>query len=602
MGGRFSGPVTAGSRMAAGAAVVLLIGMLPWLSRNSAEYTILRSRYAELEATPENLAAVREELGLDRGAWAIFGDWLVGIVRGDPGESWINAQPVLPGTMEALTVSLTLMGYAFAVAAVLATLLCLPAIRRGMQGRPSRGTGAAAVTMTALPEFLLAAVLLVIGSVWLGWFPPYGWRSPVYVVLPALALGIPAGGLVGRLMSDSLSAAFTERWVATWRMAGASPGVLIRAVLRRAVTPVLPQVGLVLIGLTGGAVAVEQVYSIPGLGRATLGAASAQDIPALQAGVLALLVLAVLVGALFSALRRLLLGTSLRSSSVPVQTDQRYRQASDLVTPVVIAVVLGAIIVAGLLRDPFTSAWGRLEAPGLALPFGADASSRDLLARVGHGALTTLGTAAAVVAICLVVGLVLGSFPRVSTGFAEMANAAPPIIAGLIVAAVWGSSIEGSALAVAAVSWAPLAAHTASLTTEARSQPHMQILPVLGAGPARIMFRYILPATIPPVARHAVLRLPGIALALAALGFLGLGPQQPTPEWGLILGDGIDYLERAWWTVGAPTLALVLASVLAVPLSALPKRGPKPSPEGRHVDLPEVSSLATHHAGNLLRR
>lgn len=65
---------------------------------------------------------------------------------------------------------------------------------------------------------------------------------------------------------------------------------------------------------------------------------------------------------------------------------------------------------------------------------------------------------------------------------------------------------------------------------------------------------------------------------------------------------GIDYLERAWWTVGAPTLALVLASVLAVPLSALPKRGPKPSPEGRHVDLPEVSSLATHHAGNLLRR
>lgn len=572
---RRSGLVIAGSRLAAGATVLLLVGMLPWLSRSSAEYTILRARYAELEATPENLAAVRAELGLDRGAWAIFGEWLAKILRGDPGESWISGQPVLPGTLNALMVSLTLMSYAVLVASVLAVLLCLPAMRRGLRGQPSRGSGVVAVSMTALPEFLLAAVLLIVGSVWLGWFPPYGWRSPAYAVLPALALGIPAGGLLGRLMSDSISAAFTERWVATWQMAGASQRQLIRAVLRRSLAPVVPQVGLVLIGLTGGAVAVEEIYSIPGVGRSTLGAASAQDIPTLQAGVLALLILAVLVGVLFSALRRLLLGPSIHSRSVPVQSDQRYRKVTDLVTPVCAAVALAAMIVAGLFRDPLTSAWGRLEAPSLQLPFGADASSRDLLARVGHGALTTVGTSTAVVAICLVVGLLFGLFPRISMGFAEMANAAPPIIAGLIVAAIWGPSIEGAALAVAAVSWAPLAAHTAALAVEARSQPHVAMLPVLGVGPTRIMVRYILPAVVPPVARHAVLRLPGIALALAALGFLGLGPQQPTPEWGLILGEGIDYVERAWWAVGAPTAALVLASVLAVSMSSLPKRAPK---------------------------
>jgi peptide/nickel transport system permease protein len=81
------------------------------------------------------------------------------------------------------------------------------------------------------------------------------------------------------------------------------------------------------------------------------------------------------------------------------------------------------------------------------------------------------------------------------------------------------------------------------------------------------MLRYILPAVAQPLVRHAMLRLPGIALALAALGFLGLGPQQPSPEWGLILAEGINYVERAPWAVLAPASALVLASVLAVSLA-----------------------------------
>ena len=81
------------------------------------------------------------------------------------------------------------------------------------------------------------------------------------------------------------------------------------------------------------------------------------------------------------------------------------------------------------------------------------------------------------------------------------------------------------------------------------------------------MFRYVLPAVAWPLLRHAMLRLPGVALALAALGFLGLGPQQPTPEWGLILAEGIGYVERAPWAVLAPASALVLASVVAVGLA-----------------------------------
>jgi peptide/nickel transport system permease protein len=557
------------SRLIAIGAVVLLVGMLPWLSGQSAEYTVLRARYADQEATPEALAAIRAELGLDRGPWSIFVDWLGAALHGDLGRSWISNRPVLPGTLDALGVSLSLMGFALLVALVTAVALSSPALVAGIRGRPRLGSGSVAATLTALPEFLLAAMLLVVGGVWLGWFPPYGWQGLENVVLPALALGLPTGGLIGRLVANAITASFLERWVGTWQMAGFGTARIAASVVRRAVPSVLDQVGLVLIGLTGGAVAVEEVFAIPGLGRVTLTAASAQDVPALQAGVLAMLSLAVVVGVAVALLRRILIGPALRHGSLPVPVPVNVRRRRDLVVPVVCGALLAVTVVTGLLRDPFVSAHARLAGPTAGLPLGADASGRDLLARVGHGAATTLGIALLVVLACLVVGLVLGSFPRASTGPREVANAVPSIIAGLVVAAILGPSAAGAALAVALVSWAPLAAHAGALVTEAHAQPHVRILPVLGAGRARILLRHVLPTVLVPVTRHAMLRLPGVALGLAALGFLGLGAAPPTPEWGLVLAEGTGYVERAPWVVLAPAVALVLVSVLAVSLSSL---------------------------------
>ena len=171
-------------------------------------------------ASPGEAERLRAELGLDRGPWAVFADWAGGLLRGDAGSSWISNRPVLPGMLEAMSVSLTLMGFALAVALVVAAAVVAPALRAGLRGAPTRGSGIAAVALTALPEFLLASVVLVVGSVWLGLFPPYGWSGPQYAVLPALALGLPAGGLIGRLMADAVTATFSEKWITTWRLAG----------------------------------------------------------------------------------------------------------------------------------------------------------------------------------------------------------------------------------------------------------------------------------------------------------------------------------------------------------------------------------------------
>lgn len=294
--------------------------------------------------------------------------------------------------------------------------LRVTAVRRGLLGESAPTSGVTGATLTALPEFLLAAILLVIFAVGLHWLPPYGWGEARHMVLPALSLGLPAGGLLGRLFSDGLTASFSERWVATWHVAGFGRRRIALAVLKRTLPSLLPQVGLVIVGLTGGAIAVEQVFSIPGLGRATLGAASAQDLPALQTGILLLLTIAVVLGGAAGLGRTLLLGRTLRAGAIPVTRHEPHGGRWQRVVPAVVALLLVIIIVAGIMRDPLTSS-------------------------------------------------------------------------------------------------------------------------------------------------H--LRLPGIALALAALGFLG--PRPPAPEWGLILAEGIPYLERAPWAV--------LMSVLAVSLSNLRRRG-----------------------------
>ena len=560
--------IVALSRIAAISCVAVVIGILPWLSDRDPALSLLRARSAEQEATPEALDAIRGELGLDAGPVAMFTRWLGDILQGDPGNSWNSGTPVLPGALDALGVSLTLMMFAAVVAAITAVLIVAPALRSGLRGTPRRTGGAVAAALTSLPEFLLASVLVVVGAVWLS-FPPYGWNGPTYAVLPALALGLPAGALVGRLLADAVAVTFTESWVATWTVAGFARRRIATAVLRRALPGLISQIGLVLVAMTGGAVAVEKVFAIPGLGRKTLGDAQSQDLPALQIDILLLLAVGAVLGVGAEIVRRLLLGRALRANAVPVPSATFAVSRWQFAVPVSAAVVLIAIVAAGLPRDAYATSVAKLQAPSSAHPFGTDASGRDLLARVAHGAVQTIGLSLAVVAGCFVLGVLAGMLPRLSRGFVEVSNALPPVLAGLLVAAIWGPSGRAAAVAVLAVSWAPLAAHTAALIEEARARPYVAILPTLGAGKATILWHAVLPNVLAPVARHAVLRLPGIALALAALGFLGLGPQPPAPDWGLILSDGIANVERPPWVVLAPLTSLIALAVLSVSIASI---------------------------------
>ncbi|NEC64357.1 ABC transporter permease subunit, partial [Streptomyces sp. SID9727] len=236
-----------------------------------------------------------------------------------------------------------------------------------------------------------------------------------------------------------------------------------------------------------------------------------------------------------------------------------------------LAALFAATTVAGLLRDPLhLDAAARLAAPSLDHPLGTDSLGRDVLARLGHGAARTVLTALAVAAVTLVIGLVLGAVR--ATALTETANALPAILTGLLVAGIAGPGPWSAAAAVTAVAWAPLAAHTSALWTQERAAPHLAAARALGAGRLHLLRRHLLPGVLPPVVRHAVLRVPALALALASLGFLGLGTAPPSPEWGRMLSENLPYAERAPWPVLAPAAALAALGVLTV-LTAAAVRG-----------------------------
>ncbi|WOT39768.1 ABC transporter permease subunit [Streptomyces coeruleorubidus] len=558
------------------AGLVGAIGLLPWLSRTDPALTVLKARSADRDPTPETLRAIRDELGLDDGPLVLLGRWLGGLPHGDAGTSWVSGAQVLPSVTQALGASLLLMSGALVVAAATATAVCARTLRLGSRGRlGTRGAGGTATAvLAALPEFLVASVLASVIGVQLGWLPALGWYGPQWMVLPSLALGLPAGAVLGRMLDDLLPGAFAEPWALAAAARGVPPKSVARQAVRRCVPGLLPNLGLFVVGLTGGSVAVEQIFDIPGLGRLTLHAALAQDLPVLQTGTLALVLLAATAGVLARRTARQLIGPALRDGAL--HSLHRPAPPPTRTLPLLYGALLAAVIGLGLPRDALAlDPLARLQAPSPEHPFGTDALGRDVLARVAHGALNTLGTALAVGAAALVAGLLLGLLPRLSGPLVDTVSAVPPVLAGLFLTGVTGSGPWAPALAVGVVAWSPLAAHTSSLLRQERATTHLAATRALGAGRWYLLRHELLPALLPPVTRHALLRLPGVALSLAALGFLGLGAQPPSPEWGLLLAENQPYAERAPWAVLFPAAVLALLGALAVTAAGgvrLPRR------------------------------
>ena len=204
---------------------------------------------------------------------------------------------------------------------------------------------------------------------------------------------------------------------------------------------------------------------------------------------------------------------------------------------------------------------------------GTDAVGRDMLSRLIFGAQYSLFIGIVVVAIALFGGVIIGLVAGFYQGWVDsvimrvmdVILAFPSLLLALVLVAVLGPGLTNAMIAIAIVYQPHFARLTRAAVMSEMKREYVTAARVAGAGNLRLMFRTILPNCLGPLIVQATLSFSSAVLDSAALGFLGMGAQPPSPEWGTMLAEAREFILRAWWVVTFPGLT-ILISVLAINL------------------------------------
>ena len=254
--------------------------------------------FGDQPVTPERLELVRRQMGLHRPLPVQYLDFVRGIPRGDLGRSIHNRTPVLEELRTRVASSAQLALAAFVVAIALGLSLgLLSALRRGTW--VDAGSMLLALGGVSMPIFWLAAMLIFVFSLKLGWFPATGFGGWNRLVLPAFALGFISSATLARLVRSSVLEVLALPFVTTARSKGLHEAVVIwRHVLKNAFIAVITVMGLQFGTLLSGAVITETVFARPGVGKLLVDAISTKDFPIVQGAVLFIALVYVMINLL----------------------------------------------------------------------------------------------------------------------------------------------------------------------------------------------------------------------------------------------------------------------------------------------------------------
>jgi len=225
-------------------------------------------------------------------------------------------------------------------------------------------------------------------------------------------------------------------------------------------------------------------------------------------------------------------------------------------------------------RDALLTPPAWLEGGTWTYPLGTDDVGRDILSRLIHGARLSLLVGVIVVTISLAAGILLGIVSGYVGGYFEtmvmrlmdIMLALPSLLLAMAIVTILGPSLKNAILAIAIVVLPHYVRLTRAATITEKAKDYVISSRVCGARPLRLMFIQILPNCMAPLIVQATLGFSTAILDAAALGFLGMGAQPPTPEWGAMLANALQFIQRAWWVVTLPGLA-ILSTVLAFNLA-----------------------------------
>jgi peptide/nickel transport system permease protein len=290
------------TRLAGAVVVLLLVSLMTfaliWLVPGDPA-----SAFLDASATPEQIARLHVALGLDKPLPLQMVDWYGRVLRGDLGQSILLNRSVAAALLERLPVTLSLASLALAFAVVFGIAAgTVAAVNHNRW--PDQTLMTLSLFGLSTPEFWLGLTLILIFAVQLGWLPTGGF-VPVTdsvagwlrtIVLPALTLGLVQIGFIARMARASMLEVLNQDFVRTADAKGLSRfDVIVRHGLPNALIPIMTVIGIVAGALLGGTVIIEQVFSIPGVGRLIIGAIAARDFPVMQGGLLFLAVIYLVV-------------------------------------------------------------------------------------------------------------------------------------------------------------------------------------------------------------------------------------------------------------------------------------------------------------------
>lgn len=287
-------------RVASGVVMLFVISSMAYLLVYLTGADIARNLLGQ-NASAEAVAARAQQLGLDRPLYVRYWEWLHGAVTGDLGTSWFSGASVTSLLGSRLGVTLSLVVAATVISALLAVVIGVWAATQ--RGWVDRTLQVLSLVFAAIPNYLVALALVLVFAINLAWFAPTGYTRPevstagwiASITLPVIALTVGCVAGVAQQVRGAMIDALRQDYVRTLRSRGLSESrVVLKHVLRNAGGPALSVLALNFVGLLGGAVVIEQVFAIPGLGSLSVSSTTQGDIPVVM-GVVVLVAIIVLV-------------------------------------------------------------------------------------------------------------------------------------------------------------------------------------------------------------------------------------------------------------------------------------------------------------------
>ena len=539
----------------------------------------IRGDPARHQRAARSLAALRHQLGIDRPLILQYLEWIGGALTGDLGKSITYGVPVSGLIADRLALTLPLAILAVVISTALALFLGVMAATFRDRGI-DRAVRSFAQLGIAVPDFWIGLLLILLFSTTLNWFSAGGWsgwgdgpgRALAALILPAIALALPQAGVLTRVTRAAVLDVLEEDFIRTARAKGLDRRTALwRHALPNALLPVITILGLQFSFLVAGAVLVENVFSLPGLGHLAYLALARATIVLRNGDAAGGLVIP---GEFhrrssLSSARSAAEGQGMSEQAVALRAARRW--PSTLVTG---GAITGAFILIALLSRIWTPESPtrihmalRLKPPLAAGLLGTDPFGRDVLSMLMAGTWTSLTTAFLSVLLGLLVGVALGScaaalrgrFEEVAMRGADVVFAFPAIITAIMVTNIFG---PGQATAVTAIGifiipvFARLA-RAAALQIWARD--FCLAAQAAGKGRLRITIEHVIPNIAGGLLVQATIQLALAILIEAGLSYLGLGLPPPTPSWGRMLNDAQTFLDTAPWLAVAPGVAIALA-------------------------------------------